>query len=63
MKLAFILSSQNSYFLKLFPHNATVLGGLNIFINYIFQYINVEVALYHSNKWNKYFYKIYFSIY
>jgi len=29
---------------------ATVIGGNNIFINYILEYINVEVALYHSNR-------------
>ena len=44
---------------------ATVIGGINtrIFINYILEYINVEVAFCHSNRWNKHFYKLYFRIY
>jgi len=42
---------------------ATAIGGINICIKYILEYINVEVALCHSNRWNKYFYKLYFRIY
>jgi hypothetical protein len=54
MKLALILSSQNPFFFT-FPYNATIIGGINIFIYYILEYINVEVALCHSNRRNKYF--------
>ena len=44
---------------------ATVIGGINIFIKYILEYINVEVAFCHSTRLNKYsyFYKLYFRIY
>jgi hypothetical protein len=40
----------------------TVVGGINGFINYILEYINVEVASSHSVRGNKYFYKLYVRI-
>jgi hypothetical protein len=43
--------------------HATVLGGINTFINYILDYINLEMASCHSIRGNKYFYKLYFRIY
>jgi len=42
---------------------ATVLGGLNILINYILEYIKEEVASCYSIRWVKYFYKLYFRVY
>ena len=43
--------------------HATVLGGLSILINYILEYIKVEVALFHIVRGIKYFYKINFRLY
>jgi hypothetical protein len=42
---------------------ALIQRGLNIFINYIVEYINAEGALCPDTKKNKYFYKIYCGIY